>query len=66
MVLFLKVSTISTCTAHSSFPSSGHGEAEMRQPPEALKQTEYYGKPDATAAFYRPSGAFAAVEEKDH
>ncbi|CAD7949265.1 unnamed protein product [Amoebophrya sp. A25] len=39
-------------------------EMQMKQAPPALRQTEYYGKPDATAGFYRPSGAFAAVEDK--
>ena len=43
----------------------GEGEAQMQQAPPALRQKEYYGKPDATAAFYRKSGAFAATEEKD-
>ena len=36
----------------------------MKLPPDGFKNTEYYGKPDATAGFYRRSGAFAATLEK--
>lgn len=39
-------------------------EMAMRLPPPALRNNEYYGKPDATSHFYRRSGAFAATVEK--
>lgn len=41
-------------------------EVGMKAVPDALANKAYFGKPDATAAFYRKSGAFAATEEKDH
>lgn len=46
------------------FRTGREGEQQMKMPPDALRQKEYYGKPDATAKFYRGSGAFAAVEER--
>lgn len=39
------------------------GEVDMRRPPDALRNNEYYGKPDATSQFYRRSGAFTATVE---
>jgi len=48
------------------FRTGREGEAGQKLPPPALRSQEYYGKPDATSRFYRPSGAFAAVEEPDH
>lgn len=45
------------------FRTGREGESGMKQPPPALRNNAYFGKPDATARFYRLSGAFAAVEE---
>lgn len=39
-------------------------EVAMRLPPSELRNNEYYGKPAATAEFYRRSGAFSAAVEK--
>lgn len=40
------------------------GEVDMRSLPPELRNNEYYGKPAATAEFYRRSGAFSATVEK--
>eukprot|EP00746_Dinoflagellata_sp_MGD_P162386 gnl/MRDRNA2_/MRDRNA2_89924_c0_seq1.p1 gnl/MRDRNA2_/MRDRNA2_89924_c0~~gnl/MRDRNA2_/MRDRNA2_89924_c0_seq1.p1 ORF type:complete len:153 (+),score=39.63 gnl/MRDRNA2_/MRDRNA2_89924_c0_seq1:96-554(+) len=39
-------------------------EVQMKLPPPALRNLEYYGKPGCTKEFYSRHGAFAAVEDK--